>query len=519
MKKILFVPLDERPCNYDFPLQLAAQTDYELLVPPREILGKKKQAGDVDAIWKWLLENVSLCDGAILSIDTLLYSGIVPSRLHDFNENALISKLDSLKQLKEINPDLKIYAFNLIMRNPHYSSSDEEPDYYGVCGREIHMYGVISHKIELGIASEDEIKELDDILNHRLPAKHLEDYLSRRKKNIKINLKSIDLVHRGLIDFLIIPQDDSSVYGLTAKDQQIVREQIETLHVNTKVYMYPDADAVANVLLARYMNFDRKVRPLFYVRYASGTGQSVVPLFEDRMVHETIKYQILAAGGLLASSASEADIILLVNVPGANMKDHIEMDTSISRPISRTMEYDANRNLLELVEFAEYAIEVMHKSVVMGDIAYANGGDPLLLDLLKEKKLLYRLSGYAGWNTSSNTLGTCIPMGAIYNIFGNTKSHLQFLASRYVEDVGYCAYVRREVTEQVLHKMGLHFHLIDGIRGNVSEMVKEKLQEFANTFLEDDQYAVKVKDSCQPWNRMFEVGVTVDLIKKYKEDE
>ena len=58
MKNILFLPLDERPCNYDFPQMLVEGTGYRLLMPPREMLGKKKQAGDTEAIWKWLLANI-----------------------------------------------------------------------------------------------------------------------------------------------------------------------------------------------------------------------------------------------------------------------------------------------------------------------------------------------------------------------------------------------------------------------------------------------------------------------------
>jgi len=192
LKKILLIPLDERPCNYDFPGLLAEGTEYELIVPPREILGKKKQAGDVDAIWSWLLENAAGCDDAIISIDTLLYSGIVPSRLHYETAEALISKLERLREVRIIKPSLNIYAFNLIMRNPTYSNDDEEPDYYGLWGAEIHLWGAITHRKELGIATDGELLELDDILK-RLPKEHLKDYLDRRAMNIEINKKVVEL--------------------------------------------------------------------------------------------------------------------------------------------------------------------------------------------------------------------------------------------------------------------------------------------------------------------------------------
>ena len=509
MKNILLIPLDERPCNYNFPSMLARDTDYRLLMPPLALLGKKKQPGDTEGIWNWLEKTAPECSDAVISIDTLLYSGIIPSRLHHYSAESLLGKLERLKKLRQLNPSLTIYAFSLIMRNPTYSSSEEEPDYYEDWGREIHRRGVIEHKIELSIATEEELGELADI-DKRLPKEYLDDYLTRRRINLEVNKKCVELAKEGLFDFLIFPQDDSSPYGVTAKDQQVVRQKIDDLNVNMKVYMYPDADAVANTLLARAINRREGVRPLVYVKYASSAGPSVIPLYEDRIVSETIKYQILAAGGLVASSVSEADLILLVNVPGGNMQDRLDGITSVP-VIKRTIEYDSFRNLVELVEFADYAVHTIKKPVIMGDIAYSNGGDPLLLSMLRQKGLLWSLAGYAGWNTSSNTLGTCIPMGMIYSLFGDTKAHRDFLALRYLEDIGYCSKVRMEVTANKLPSLGLDFFHSDGPRGKAAELVKQGLQKYANETLSAESRHVTVTDCYLPWCRMFEVGLEVKV--------
>lgn len=164
----------------------------------------------------------------------------------------------------------------------------------------------------------------------------------------------MDLAAEGTIDFLIIPQDDSSPYGLTAKDQQTVRRHILETKTQLTVYMYPDADAVENTLLARMANKLAKRRPLIYVKYASAAGDIVTPPYEDRIVSETIKYQVLAAGGLVASCVLEADLILMVNTPGG---DPIEHDTQ--NPLPSRIEYDANRNQIEQIEYAAYAMEVL----------------------------------------------------------------------------------------------------------------------------------------------------------------
>jgi len=476
-----------------------------LVVPPREILGKKKQPGNVDAIWKWFTDNLKGCDDAIISIDTLLFSGIVPSRLHHERLETLMVKLSKLGGILAANPDINVYVFNLIMRNPTYSSSDEEPDYYGEWGTMIHRWGVIAHKQELGIATKDEAQEFEGILN-KLPQEYLIDYLDRRAINIEVNKKVVELAAEGLFAFTLFPQDDASPYGITARDQQLIREKIQKLGIDLNVYMYPDADAAANTLLARVINLRENRTPLVYVKFASTLGETVIPEFEDRIVGETIKYHILAAGGLVASCTCDADIVLMVNIPGGRMQDRwTEIDTGTALP--NAPQYDVSRTLIELVEYSDYAINHLQKSVVFADIAYCNGGDPLLLRLLQQKGLIWTLAGYAGWNTSSNTIGTCLPMGMLYNIYGNTDAHRDFLALRYLEDIGYCSFVRRDVILNDLHALGLDSSEVDGSRGKVAKLVHNRLQRFAKEKLNDKSHKVKITDCYMPWSRMFEVGL------------
>ena len=128
--KIVYLPLDERPCNYHFACRIAEGSGVQVLKPAMQVLGDKKQPADFDGIKEFLLSNAPGADSYVLSLDMLLYGGIVPSRLHHLSEDALCRRLSVVEHIKEINPKAKIYAFALIMRCPKYSSSDEEPDYY-----------------------------------------------------------------------------------------------------------------------------------------------------------------------------------------------------------------------------------------------------------------------------------------------------------------------------------------------------------------------------------------------------
>lgn len=506
MKKLIYLPLDERPCNYNFPPKLSSATDYEMIEPPRDMLGSKKVPADIEKIQGWLLQNASGADGAIISIDMLIYGGILPSRLHYLSIEDCEKRLGILRKLKEKNPHLKIYAFSLIMRCPQYSSSDEEPDYYEDWGLEIFRTGFINHRIRLNIASDNEIDELKKI-SGRLPKDILEDYTGRRAINREVNRKAIDYVNAGIIDFMVIPQDDSSPFGFTAVDQQYVREYILKNHLSLKIYMYPGADEVGCTLLARMVNEDRGLHPLVYTRFSSLQGMFSIPLYEDRILFESIKYQIMCAGGIMCSSLSEADLLLMVNTPGTTMRE-------ASSQYSSGGNTEIERNITEFVNYMDYAVNTANKPCIAADIAYANGSDLELIELMRQKKLLFKLAAYAGWNTSSNTLGTCIPQGMLYKIFGDCKGHQDFLALRYIEDAGYCGWVRQFVTQSKLPSLGYGYFGVDGQRGAVSQIVKEELEKFAEARINYDDYKIRINDCYMPWSRMFEVGIDAELTDK-----
>lgn len=136
--KVLFMPLDERPCNFNFPQDIVkVRGDIELVVPEKSLLGDKKTAADTKKLWKFVFGNVGDCDYVVFSIDMLVYGGLIPSRLHCLRSEEVEEYIENIKKVKEFNPNLKIYAFNCIMRSPQYDSAEEEPQYYANYGYSI----------------------------------------------------------------------------------------------------------------------------------------------------------------------------------------------------------------------------------------------------------------------------------------------------------------------------------------------------------------------------------------------
>ena len=499
--KIVMLPLDERPCNFDYPKMMPA-ADYALVLPPKAYMGDKKVPADTARLAQWLEENIEGADACILSLDTLAYGGIVPSRLHHIPLETLKARVDLVRRLRARNPHMKLYLFQLILRCPDYSLSDEEPDYYDLCGAELHLYGRYTHKEKLGILTEEETKDFARV-KAAIPQEALCDYLGRRETNLNLLLYSLEMIRDGTADFFIVPQDDAAVYGFTSMDQITVRSYLKehTLHMRTA--MYPSADDTGLILLGRAVAEHEGVRPKIFVHYASTKAEGCIPWFEDRPLGETVKYHILAVHGQQVYSLPEADIVLAVNM-GSGMW-HAGQSGYVTA-------YDIERNLAEFVQFIKYAL-ACGKTVAVGDVATCNGSDGELLRILRDEGLLLKLHAYAGWNTSSNTLGTCICQAVLALIGKDEGGRISFLLHRYYEDMGYMGFVKGDVTEHFLPPLGLDYFHADGKCGKVAARVREGLIAYMGAEFPELSALVEDVHIEMPWRRMFEADVKLSVKK------
>ena len=66
--------------------------------------------------------------------------------------------------------------------------------------------------------------------------------------------------------------------------------------------IYPGADEVGSVLLSRIFCKMHNYKPSVFLKYSATYGPTIVPLYEDRPIAESIKSQIVSAGGILVST-------------------------------------------------------------------------------------------------------------------------------------------------------------------------------------------------------------------------
>lgn len=492
MRKIVLLPLDERPCNYDFPYKLFQSDELEIVRPDK--LGNKKTPADIESIKTFLINECKDAYGVILSVDMLLYGGLIPSRLHHETIDVLKSRLQIIRELKRQNPLLKVYAFQCIMRCPSYNGDDEEPDYYKEYGEKLFTEGVLKHKFKLGMIDEMEWQQVRD----QIPSEILNDYENRRKINRTLNMETIQFYKEGYIDALVFPQDDSAPYGYTAIDQLMIRSSIQDLCLTDEILLYSGADEVALTLASRMINDMKGKKPKVFVKYATEAAKNIIPLYEGVRLATTISYHILSAGCIQVEQIEQSDFIFIITAPDNHMEE--AFDQPSVRP-----EYNAERNMPEILSFIIRQIEE-GKKIAIADNAYANGGELDLIRMLDKHKLLLKVCSYAGWNTNGNTLGTALAV-AIYDYhYGATRQKKNFLTERYIEDVGYCALVREKVTEQI-SKMGLGYFDAGEENGVVADIVKQELNEFTRQYLSSIADKITITHVSMPWRRMFEVRV------------
>ena len=506
MLKIVHVPLDERPCNYDFPKLMFQGKEFDIVRVPFEYMGLKKRPGKIDKIQEFFENECKDAYAAILSIDTLIYGGIVPSRLHYNTIEEVSERLEVIQRVKKANPNIKIYAYNLVMRCPHYDDDDEEPYYYQHYGLRIHDKKAIEHKMKVNVATKEEIDYYNSI---DIPFEYENDYAKRREVNTAVTVNVVNLVAEGIIDFLIVPQDDCAPYGYTALDQMKVRKQVEKHNLQLKVLTYPGADEVSNTLFARMLNEYYNKKPLVYVMYPSDECKNVIPCAEDRPLDISVRYQIIASGALMTYDIKEADLVLAINAPTKNMI------SSQFRAYSDYFGYVVGRNLVEFVEHIEHLVRVEKKAVTICDIGYCNGSDPAFIKIFDSKNMYMEMAGYASWNIPCNSLGTALPMGIRYIYPHNEELFSDFLMHRYVEDIGYSSLARKELREKYCGTNKGDYTIYD-VHGQRDPYWVNLTTKVMNELLLDLCPNLKGKyeilDVYFPWSRTYDIGLKV----KYK---
>jgi hypothetical protein len=550
MTHIVILPLDDRPVNYDYPLLLAGVAGVQVNLPPREWLGNPWRAAQHGNLVEWLRQTAPAADAVIVAVDTLAYGGLIPSRSAPDSFEMAAQRLEILAELKSANPKRPIYASSVIQRVSRANSSEEEKPYWAEYGSRMFRLSYLEHKSALNEASGVEIAERDT-LKREIPAEIYADYLQIRARNHKVNRYVLDFVKNGVVDYLLLPQDDTADYGWNIAEaralQMLVRREGLTGHAIT----YPGADEIGCLLLARCICAEAGFHPKVYPRFSSSSSATLVTEYEDRPMLELLKAHLAPLGGVVADEQSEADFLLFINAPAlkqgvgelqwAAQFSQEELLQKVPETLKAytgglfTDEYfQATRREMQTPrrspeEFCRAAVEAVQqgKNVAIADVAFVNGSDLILGSQLIHRPEIARLAGYAGWNTAGNTLGTVLAQAVIYTAAkkhgwspAQQKAHLEFLFLRFLDDFCYQALERSLCMLEDLPIYGLlpteERHPDGEVAREIREKVAGRLEEQAHSLEKTFQSsglikAARISNITLPWQRLFEIGFDVKV--------
>lgn len=505
---IVFIPHDNRPISDVETADTIRQLGYKVVVPPDELLGSNSNLGDSDKLWQWLEDNTTVphkkdkkppykplpgIKAVVLSGDAMIYGSLVGSRKHHFTQQKLLERVKKFQEFKDSHPKVPMYVFSSIMRTPRTgeASGSEEPGYYFSYGTDIFRYTALKDKEEVEGLTKREKKEMK-FLTEFLPQEAIDDWMSRRSKNLAVNKAMIDLAKAGTFSYFCLGRDDNAPYSQTHRESRWLNDYGRELG-KTRFNNMAGIDEFGMLLLTRAVNDLEAVMPFVYVRYNMGEGARVVPSYSDEAIDKTIRSHVIMAGGVYVTTPARADLVLLVNTNpnGETFEANDAGNTEKSRFSTRYF-----MNMLE-EELAE------GRPVGIADIAYANGSDNALMAALRDKDLLFRLQAYSGWNTPTNSTGFVLGQGMLVPRMSD-ESRKRLLYTRYLDDWGYQANVRQNLSATLGYFKG------QGSGGNLNEKRAQteasatlRMQTFAGwnlpKFLDVKQIKVTM-----PWNRLFE---------------
>ncbi len=505
--RILFIPLDARPPCLKMTEKMGLIGNADIVSPPLEMLGNLHDPGKSREISSWMLkQDLKSFDAAIIVLDMVAYGGLVASRSFLIESPEALARIEVLKEIRKRAPKLKIYGQNVIMRLA--PSADGKNEAYR---EKLHTWAKIS-------PDTDEKTKAEVLkLEQEIPAKALADYKLARLRNFKTNLKAIDFVKNGFVDYLILSQDDATPKGVHLVDRQNLITEVNRLGLGEKIAVQPGADEVSMLLLARALNKHFNYSPKIKAVYSSEQLRGKVMPFEDRPLNVTVSHHIKSTGSQEVQSENEADLLFYV-FPSRH-------EAGVAEKFAGEIEQKIKAG----------------KRVIVADIdpiGDVQGGDTGFTKALEKRNLFSELSGYASWNTAGNTIGTALPHGVVFSL-AETKllkdksiagavwtAQNWFMINRVMDDYYYHNLVRAKANAFLTgtNRKSSSSLMSDSDTKRVEVyslgLLQTHLNSFTKSYFKRPANSLQQKVNCGeptglrfdlPWNRTFEADVDFDI--------
>ena len=427
--RIAFLPADGRPVTRGAFLALAGIGGFEVLTPPVEWLGHLKAPADVDRLWRWIDGPARDADVLIASAELSLYGGLVPSRIGDEPLERLLGLAARFEDARRSAPRRSVLLAATNLRMPSVSDASEEPAYCAAFGADIFAHSF--HADRYAQTQDPASRDAAEAARGKIPPAVLADVRARRARNLAVLLALVDLAASGVIDALLIGQDDAAEYGWTRRDLHAVEAAIRERGASRRAAVTYGTDELTARLLARAVVAERGGTPRVRVAYSFPSNRLGIPRYEGQALDQTVTSHVETAG--CRRTDGPADLTLFVhNFPGAQEE--------ASRQPVRADAGDLDGWLQEIAEASARG------PCGLADVRYANGADRALVARLLAAPWGDEPRAYGGWNTASNTLGMVLAQSLLP---ANARGRA-FTILRLLDDWAYQTEVRQRLAAEVL---------------------------------------------------------------------
>ncbi len=421
-----YLPLDDRPCNYLFPGQIARIGGGLLRTPDRVYLGSAFTPGHPAKLKDWLRS----CPGnstMIISADMLAYGGLLASRT---SATSLEQALDNLQVLEELSQ--AGHSLRVLVTQPRLS----------LCT------STAAAPYEAALRNWACRNEKNPPAN--VPDSIFQEYQAVRMRNFQVTEHLLQLAKSGVIDRLIIGQDDSAAKGIHIEELNKLHEEVNELGLEGKVSILCGADELGACLAAGWLAEVNNYYPNIELIYSDPTYEAKVPPMEYYTLGETARRHL----DICQAKASQGTgTVIFVETPADKP---FEPPSAEGTPETKT----AAQELLKRIDL-KFSQEGRLRPYGLADLHLVNRAEPILAQTIIDNLPMWQLACYSAWNTPSNSLGTAIAQACAqqialvrghhwspYRRLESEKTQQAFTMARLVDDYAYQALIRQTLTGQ-----------------------------------------------------------------------
>lgn len=484
---IACLPLDDRPLNYAVAVRADSVSPKRILVPPRSIVGSRNRPAPLKELGEWLGEHCGFTDSAVISLDALLYGGLVQGRTAV--EDA--ERMDECERLLRVVSGRAAWlAAFFVWKRVWGNVFDED----GLNRAQEWMQlspAMALQQSTSGLNAREflEKTETGDLRLEGLDDAASGEFAEARLRQLRAALGLADLC--GTLGVhLHIAVEDCVPGGWQEAELAHLRAQFPTRALT----IADGGDEAGAALLACALRADGEVQPL---RVAVDRQLEVVAPYESRTVAENLEVLVSLADAEIVDAAQEHNV-------------HLRGTPAAGDPYTGITAGEVEPPELRAVVERIQPLRKLEVGQVVVDLTATNGINPALFDeFLRADELPGAL---VQCNTVSNRIGHGLLAGRLLAAAEPNAALARIVVTGYLEDLVYNSYLRTKLISEYggLEPDGSDVAAAEAKLSRIAAEIARR--KFNAAEMGGGRIAVKAVRARLPWRRWFEAEFEVEAV-------